>query len=296
VARDVALNHRPGVGCLAHKGHEALTGGVGNPRRRPSPTPFGTRSSSRPDKARTSTPPGLGGRVDPVDEGLVELGIAGAVGVLPDHRQKRSAASQLILNADPDCVIDRHRRQGVRGASCPAAATETLVGVWLLPRIVPTVTVVWSDASDEEPSPALAPRFSQSATRRGEELAGQPSRSSYLRQTVSSGNKVMGPPGRGLPASKIRLATLPSVFGKEEPTELFAYNDLAEVGRTTPAGRRAAKAALPHFVRRIAILFVAVTVAAVLLDLDLGLAAERGFPSRGCSRPRRRSSEQSRRL
>jgi len=107
-------------------------------------------------------------------------------------------------------VIEHPRQQAVRGASSPAAATETLVGVWLLPRIVPTVTVVWSDASDEEPSPALAPRFSQSATRRGEELAGQPSRSSYLRQTVSSGNKVMGPPGRGLPASEIRLATLPS--------------------------------------------------------------------------------------
>jgi len=52
----------------------------------------------------------------------------------------------------------------------------------------------------------------------------------------------MGPPGRGLPASKIRLGTVPSppleslssVFGKEEPTELFAYNDLTEAGRTTP--------------------------------------------------------------
>jgi len=152
---------------------------------------------------------------------------------------------------DPDGVIERHRQQGVRGASCPAAATETLVGLWLFPRIVPTVTVVWSDASDEEPSPALAPRFSQSATRRGEELAGQPSRASYLRQTVSSGNKAMGPPGRGRPASEIRLGkvlsspleSLSSIFGKEETTELFAYNDLAEAGRTTPAGRRAAK---PH--------------------------------------------------
>jgi len=57
------------------------------------------------------------------------------------------------------------------------------------------VTVVLSDASDEEPSPALAPRFSQSATRRGEELAGQPSRSSYLRQTVSSGTSSWVRPG-----------------------------------------------------------------------------------------------------
>jgi len=90
----------------------------------------------------------------------------------------------------------------------------------------------------------------------------------------------MGPSGRGRPASEIRLVTLPSspleslssISGKEEPTELFAYNDLAEVGRTTPAGRRAAKATLPHFVQRIAILVVAATVAAVLLDHDLGLA------------------------
>jgi len=82
----------------------------------------------------------------------------------------------------------------------------------------------------------------------------------------------MGPPRRGRPASKIRLASLPSVFGKEEPTELFAYNDLAEAGRTTPAGRRVAKAAFPHFVRRIALLVVAVMVAVVLLDHDLDLA------------------------
>jgi len=178
---------------------------------------------------------------------------------------------------EPDGVVERHRQQGVRGASRQAAATETLVGVWLFPRIVPTVTVVLSDASDEEPSPALAPRFSQSAARQGEELAGQPSRSSYLRQAVSSGNEVMGPPGRGRPASEIRLATLPSspleslssISGKEEPTELFAYNDLAEAGRTTPAGRRVAKAALPHFVQCIALLVVAVIVAVVLLDHGL---------------------------
>jgi len=52
----------------------------------------------------------------------------------------------------------------------------------------------------------------------------------------------MGPPGRGLPASEIGLGkvpsspleSLPSVFEKEEPTELFGYNDLAEAGRTTP--------------------------------------------------------------
>jgi len=87
----------------------------------------------------------------------------------------------------------------------------------------------------------------------------------------------MGPPGRGRPASKIRLATLPSspleslssVFGKEEQTELFAYNDLADAGRTTPSGRRAAKAILPHFVQCIALLVVAVTVAVVLLDHGL---------------------------
>jgi len=92
-------------------------------------------------------------------------------------------------------VIERHRQQGVRGASRQAAATETLVGLWLLSRIIPTVTVVLSDASDEEPSPALAPRFSQSAARQGEELAGQPSRSSYLRQTVSSGTSSWVRPG-----------------------------------------------------------------------------------------------------
>jgi len=46
------------------KGDEALARGVGNPRRRTSPTPFRTRSSSRPDEARTSTPPGLAARVD----------------------------------------------------------------------------------------------------------------------------------------------------------------------------------------------------------------------------------------
>jgi len=133
---------------------------------------------------------------------------------------------------DPDGVVEHHRQQGVRHASCPAAATETLVGVWLLSGIVPTVTVVLSDASDEEPSSALAPRFSQSATRRGEELAGQPSELPPTDGLI--GERGHGSAGRGLPASEIRLVTLPSVFGKEEPTELFAYNDLAEAGRTTP--------------------------------------------------------------
>jgi len=194
--RSVALNHRSRCGLSRPQRVQ----GSRQRRREPSQaarseTPFRTRSSSRPDKARTSTPPGLGGRVDPVDEGLVELGIAGAVGVLPDHRQKRSAASQLTWSWTP---------------------------------------TVWSSIIANKAFPALAPRFSQSATLRDEELAGQPSRASCLRQTVSSGNEVMGPPGRGRPASEIRLATLPSVFGKEEPTELFAYNDLAEAGRTTP--------------------------------------------------------------
>jgi len=206
------------------------------------------------------------------------------------------------LVVEPDGVVERHRQQGVRGASCPAV-TETLVGVWLLSRIAPTVTVVLSDASDEEPSPALAPQFSQSATRQGEELAGQPSRASYLRQAVSSGNKVMGPPGRGRPASEIRLVTLPSspleslssISGKEEPTELFAYNDLGEAGRTTPAGRRVAKAALPHFVRRIAcLLWPSLSLSCSWITTSAW--PERRLPVRGCSGPRRPSSDPSRRL
>jgi len=96
VARSVALNHR--FRCGLSRTQRAR----GSRQRRWEPsqadrseTPFRTRSSSRPDEARTSVPPGLGGRVDPVDNGLVELGIASAVGVLPDHRHQRSVASQL---------------------------------------------------------------------------------------------------------------------------------------------------------------------------------------------------------
>jgi len=148
-------------------------------------------------------------------------------------------------------------------------------------------------------SPALAPRFSQSAARQGEELAGQPNRSTYLRQTVSSGNEVMGPPWRGRPASEIRLATLPSspldslsfIFGKEEPTELFAYNDLAEAGRTTPLAGVPQK---PHSPTS-----SGASPFSLWPSLSLSCSwittwpPERELPVRGCSGPRRRSSDPS---
>jgi len=91
----------------------------------------------------------------------------------------------------------------------------------------------------------------------------------------------MGPPGRGRPASEIRLGRSPHRRWTRSPPSSGRRSQPSS-SRTTIwrkpvvqplAGRRAAKAALPHFVRRIAILVVAATAAIVLLDHDLERAA-----------------------